>query len=199
MKHFKVYIGILAILVFGLLLTACGAAEENNASPDAGNTNGMNDEMPSEELPTNDADDTDDMGEELPDSQMPEGPIVNLPGEIPYQDQEREPGQGKLSSGNAFVNSADLIVMESFPVQVSIVLVGELPTPCNQLTVDISEPNADNQIQVDVYSLVDPAMTCIAMIEPFSEQVSLPVEGLADGTYEVWVNGALVGEFSYPG
>lgn len=181
MQNFKFYIGLLTFLVIGLVLAGCGAAEVNQPAPNSG------------ELPT------DDMGGELPDVSMPEGPIVNLPGEVPYQDQEREPGQGKLSQGNAFVNSADVIVMESYPVQVTLALSGELPTPCNQLTVDISEPNADNQIHIDVYSLVDPAMTCIAVIEPFDEQVSLPVESLADGTYEVWVNGTLIGEFSYPG
>lgn len=178
MQHFKFYIGLLIVLVIGVFLTGCGAADVNQPSPNSG------------ELPTDG---------ELPDVEMPEGPIVNLPGEVPYQDQEREPGQADMVAGNAFVNSADLVIMESYPVQVSLALSGELPTPCNKLTVDISEPNADNQIHIEVYSLVDPAMTCIAMIEPFDEQISLPVENLADGTYEVWVNGTLVGEFNYPG
>ena len=164
MQHFKFYIGLLTVLVIGIFLTGCGAADVNQPASNSG------------ELPT------DDMGGELPDVEIPEGPIVNLPGEIPYQDQERNPGQAELVSGNAFVNSADILVMKSYPVQVSLALSGELPTPCNKLTLDISEPNADNQIHVNVYSLIDPAMTCIAVIEPFDETVSLPVENLADGT-----------------
>ncbi|MEJ2759363.1 MAG: hypothetical protein P8046_12860, partial [Anaerolineales bacterium] len=121
MKHFKFYIGLLTVLVIGLFLTGCGAAEINNPTSNAGDSNSMNDEMPTDGLP---------------DVEMPEGPIVNLPGEIPYQNQEREPGQGKLTKGKAFVNSADLLIMESYPVQISLALSGELPTPCNKLTVD---------------------------------------------------------------
>ena len=192
MQHKKYFIGILSILVIGLLITGCGAANVANPS-----SNG--EESPSNGQPNNGVETPVDSGDALPDSQMPEEPIVNLPGEVPYQEKEREPGQGQLSEGNAFLNSADLLIMESYPVQVSLSLEGELPTPCNQLTIDISEPNADNQIHVKVYSLVDPAMTCIAMTEPFATQVRLPLDTLSDGSYEVWVNGTLVGEFTYPG
>jgi hypothetical protein len=37
------------------------------------------------------------------------------------------------------------------------------------------------------------------VIEPFEESVSIPMTGKPDGMYTVWVNGELVGEFSYPG
>ncbi len=205
MKNNIRYIGILSVLVAGLLLVGCGAANITNPAPNVGEPNSMNDDAPvNDEIPANQSpigvgDAPDEPVGELPDDQMSEGPIINLPGAVPFQDQSRGPGQADLVEGNAFVNSADLLTMESFPVQISLSLEGNLPTPCNQLTIDIAEPNADNQIHVKVYSLIDPAMSCIAMIEPFSTQVSLPVEDLADGTYEVWVNGTLVGEFSYPG
>lgn len=200
MKNKIRYFGILSILVAGLLLVGCGAANVANPVPNAEEPNSMNDEMPvNDEMPANDGEISEEPDVNLPDDPMSEGPIINLPGEVPFQNQERGPGQGELVEGNAYVNSAELLIMESFPVQVSLSLSGDLPTPCNQLTVDIAEPNAENQIMVKVYSLVDPAMTCIAMIEPFSALVSLPVEDLADGTYEVWVNGTLVGEFTYPG
>lgn len=166
------------ILLMAILMSACGGAE-----------NPMNDPVNSE-LPA---------GEEPGLPQDEDGPIINLPGETPYQDREPEPGKAKLVEDNASVTEVQLLVMESFPVQVALQIAGELATPCNKLTVDISAPDADNRIMVEVYSLVDPAETCIAMIEPFSESISLPVSDLEDGTYEVWVNGELVGQFSYPG
>lgn len=195
MKRSKLMLG-LTVLLIGLLVSACGANEVNDQMPNDGNNNAANEEMPTGE---NIGNEPEDDGENLPSDPIGEGPIINLPGEIPYQDIEREPGQGKLSPGSAYVSLVDLLVMESYPVQVSLQISGELPTPCNQLTIDIAEPNAENQIHVEVYSLVDPAMTCMAVIEPFATNVSLPLDNLADGTYEVWVNGTLVGEFNYPG
>ena len=89
--------------------------------------------------------------------------------------------------------------MESYPIQVMLSLSGDLPTPCHSFHADVSEPNQKNEIHVDVYSLVDPEIMCIQKIEPFVENVSIPMTGAADGTYTVWVNGKLVGEFNYPG
>jgi len=126
-------------------------------------------------------------GENLPDEGAPPPPA------------NADPGQGQLSRGEAFVNNSQLTIMESFPIQVAVEIQGDLPTPCNKLAVDISDPDADNNIHIEVYSLVNPAETCIAMIEPFSERISLPTELLADGKYQVFVNGQFVGEFTYPG
>jgi inhibitor of cysteine peptidase len=164
------------LMVFGLLLSACGGE-------------------------VNDTNDTPNVGEPLPPDTgaNPETPIINLPGEQRFEDQPLEPGQGEWSRGNAFVNNAQLIIMESFPIQVMVSMEGELPTPCNKLTVGVSEPDANNNIHLEVYSLVNSAETCIQMIEPFAENVSLPTSDLADGTYSVFINGDLVGEFTYPG
>ncbi len=101
--------------------------------------------------------------------------------------------------GEIFISESQLLIMESYPVQVSLSLSGELPTPCNIFQADVSGPDADNQIHVEAYTLIDPAATCIQMLEPFEEGISIPMQGQADGDYSVWLNGELVGEFSYPG
>lgn len=194
MKRSKLILG-LTVLIIGLLAVGCGGAEQNSPATNDNGANGQQDISD----PTNDLEEPVSSDDELPVDSPQEGPIINLPGEIKYQDRDRGEGQAALSEGNAFVSSVDIVTMESFPIQVALEIAGELPTPCNQLTVDISSPNDQNQIFVDVYSLVDPAMTCIAMIEPFAARVSLPVEDLAEGTYEVWVNGTLEGWFTYPG
>jgi hypothetical protein len=106
--------------------------------------------------------------------------------------------EGKVR-GNAYVRDAQLVIMESYPVQVSLSVSGELPTPCNEFRYAIEQPDAENRIYVEVYSVVDPEELCIQVLESFSENISLPVQDLPDGTYSVYVNGELVGEFSYPG
>ena len=179
MKRMSLIIGL--IMSFGLLFTSCGGTNDSINNPNEP----VNSDSPNSRAPG------------LPQDE--EGPIVNLPGETRYQDQKPAPGEAELVEGNAIVSSAHLLVMESFPVQVSLEIEGELPTPCNKLALDISSPDEDNRIMVDIYSLINPAETCIAMIEPFTASASLPVDGLEDGTYEVWVNGELVGQFSYPG
>jgi inhibitor of cysteine peptidase len=99
----------------------------------------------------------------------------------------------------AFVNNAQLLIMESFPVQVALDVSGDLPTPCHEFQYEISSPDAENQIHIEIFSMVEPGQVCIEVLEPFSENISLPVSDLPDGVYTVFVNGELVGEFSYPG
>jgi len=101
--------------------------------------------------------------------------------------------------GPVFFDSADLLILESFPIQLRLVMRGNLPTPCHELAYEIAEANAQNQIHVSVYTTVDPAVTCMQVLEPFDESISIPLDGLADGEYSVWLNGEQIGEFSYPG
>jgi hypothetical protein len=83
--------------------------------------------------------------------------------------------------------------MESFPPQFSLALSGELPTPCNQLRVDVMPPDGENKIVVDVYSLVSPDTMCADVIQPFSENI--PLGSFPAGHYTIWINGEKVAEF----
>jgi hypothetical protein len=106
-------------------------------------------------------------------------------------------GDERLPRADAQVYEAELLIMESYPVQVSLLVSGTLLSPCYDFGFEVSEPNADNQIFVEVYS-VEVRDTCDMMVQPFNENISLSVAGLPDGVYKVFVNGELVGEFSYP-
>lgn len=100
---------------------------------------------------------------------------------------------GNLMQGNVFIDSSELLIMESYPIQVMLVLKGSLPTPCNQLRVIAKSPDEQNRIQVKVYSITDPEMVCIQVEEPFEANIGL---GSFDpGHYSVWANGEWVGEF----
>lgn len=106
---------------------------------------------------------------------------------------------GDMQEGPVFIDSANLLIMESYPVQINLHLVGNLPTPCHQFQAEVAAPDSENQIKVRVYSLVNPAVMCTQVLQPFDETVPIPMTGAADGNYSVWVNGELVGEFTYPG
>jgi len=99
--------------------------------------------------------------------------------------------------GPVYVSSAELLIMESFPVQVRLHITGDLPTPCHSFHAEVSEPDTQNRIDVTAYSLYNPNLMCAQMLQPFDESVSVPMSGQADGTYTVYLNGELVGQFDY--
>lgn len=127
----------------------------------------------------------------------PYPPVSNEPsGSASEPYYSPKPGDKNLTVGNVFLDIApnDIVLMESYPVQVKLSLHGNLPTPCNQLRVKVSQPDAENRIQVEIYSVVDPNMICTQIIEPFDAQVSLG--SYSSGKYTVYVNGEYLGEFT---
>lgn len=115
---------------------------------------------------------------------------TNEPSADPFAPQT---GDADLTRGNIYIDEASLVIRESFPPQISLSLSGELPTPCNQMRVEINPPDSENKILVDVYSVIDPDKVCIQVLEPFEEQIDLGA--FPSGHYTVWVNGELAGEF----
>ena len=114
---------------------------------------------------------------------------------IPPSDYQPQPGDEKLKRDQVFVDleNSELLIMESYPIQVSAMLNGSLSDPCQQLRVVVTPANADNLINLEVYSVYDPGVACITVIEPFSTNV--PLGFYSDGHYSVHVNGQLLGEF----
>jgi hypothetical protein len=51
------------------------------------------------------------------------------------------PTDSNLVRSNVFLDSTELLTLESSPLQFMLALKGGLPTPCNQLRVDISPPD----------------------------------------------------------
>ena len=85
------------------------------------------------------------------------------------------------------VESIDILVLESFPVQIHVLVNGYLPTPCYEIT-RIEKHREGNTFYVKLM-MKDSGLVCIQKIEPFQEVVALDVYGLSTGTYYVDVNG----------
>lgn len=94
---------------------------------------------------------------------------------------------------NIDLDSAELLTMESYPLQFALVLKGSLPTPCDQLLVDVNPPDPGNKILVDVYSTPNPNEICIQVPEPF--EVNHPLGSYPTGKYTLWLNGEMIAEF----
>jgi hypothetical protein len=129
-----------------------------------------------------------------PDTAVTSPPVDSMPTNEPITNPfAPQPDDTNLTRGTIYINEASLIIRESFPPQISLMLAGDLPTPCNQLRAEIHPPDAENKIMVDVYSVVDPTQVCIQVLEPFEESIDLGT--FPTGHYTVWVNGEMAGEF----
>ena len=123
-----------------------------------------------------------------------EAPVNNNGTSIPQTgDFIPSPADSSLVRGNAFLDSTELLTMESFPLQFMLVLKGSLPTPCHKLRIALSPPDAQNKIVVDIYSVVDPNMLCVQVLEEF--EANFPLGSFPSGHYTLWVNGGQVAEF----
>ncbi len=90
--------------------------------------------------------------------------------------------------GQAQVNNIDVLILESFPVQVNVVARGDLPDSCTQIDEIISQQSGQ-MFRVAVTTLRQPAAGCAEALVPFEQSISLDVVGLPAGTYDVLVNG----------
>jgi hypothetical protein len=85
---------------------------------------------------------------------------------------------------HVFVDEILINLMESFPVQVSMTVLGNLSDGCVQLNQLTPVYNSGNWlIRIDAER--DPELICASVLVPFEESVSLDVEGFAAGTYTV--------------
>jgi hypothetical protein len=134
-----------------------------------------------------------------PNPLSPDAPVTSppqndsTPMETPDMPFAPKPDDTNLSRGNVFLNESELLFRESFPPQITLSLSGDLPTPCHELRVDIQEPDLENKINVEAYSVVDPNQVCIQVLEPFQANIDLGI--FPSGHYTVWVNGEMAGKF----
>lgn len=114
---------------------------------------------------------------------------------IPPSGYEPQPGDDKLTRDQVFLDleNSQVLVMESMPVQVSVILNGNLSDPCHELRVVVTPANAQNKINMEVYSVVDSSKACITVLQPFTATILLG--SFPAGHYTVYANGQLVGEF----
>ena len=115
---------------------------------------------------------------------------------IPPSGYEPQPGDDKLKRDQVSLDLANSqFTLSDTPTdQVQIILQGNLPDPCHSLRVVVSPPDANNVINLDAYSVVDPAVACITVLKPFA--AIIPLGSYTDGEYTVMVNGERLGEFS---
>lgn len=110
----------------------------------------------------------------------PDASVVTLEATAPVSTQP--------DRGQATVKSIDVLMMESFPVQVNVVAYGELPDGCTTIDQVITQ-SSETGFRVAITTFRAADQICTQAIVPFDETISLDVAGLPAGTYQVIVNG----------
>lgn len=123
-------------------------------------------------------------GEDIPPTETP----------APATAAVATPTEAVIEQGEATVESIQLLILESFPVQVNVIARGILADGCTTID-DITTVQDGAGFLVTIATLRDPNLACTEAVVPFEETIPLPVEGLAAGNYTVSVNG-MMGSFS---
>ncbi len=161
---------MLTVLMLMALVAACGGADVG-----AGGTE------PTSTSSTLGSDEPVDSGGDEPISE----PLP--PGQVP---NPRPPIDGS-TDGEVWITSTDLLIMESFPIQVSLQVEGEKPTPCHEIFWTAEDTG--EAIEITMISQVNSDQACTQVIEPF--MISVPLGSWADESRDVILNGEPAGSF----
>ncbi len=88
----------------------------------------------------------------------------------------------------AGIQSIEIVVLESFPVQVRVVVAGYLPDGCTTLK-SIEEVREGNVFKVTILTSRPADAMCTQAIVRFHETFPLDIHGLKAGLYTLDVNG----------
>lgn len=99
------------------------------------------------------------------------------------------PSTGNVIIGEAEVDSVKLLMLESFPVQITAIVRGTLPDNCTHIG-EITQARTGSAFTVKISTVRPKEMLCtlVAMV-PYEQSVALDVYGLPKGVYSVDVNG----------
>jgi len=95
---------------------------------------------------------------------------------------------GGTIHGEAIVDEIDILILESFPVQISVVARGNLPDGCTEID-EIIRQREEQTFNVTITTVRPADAMCTEALVPFEETFSLDVYGLPAGVYRVDVNG----------
>ena len=94
-----------------------------------------------------------------------------------------------------YVDATDLLYLESYPIQVYLLVQGSLPTPCHEPVWEVRE--LEDRIDVRLWSEAAPGRLCMAVLEPVD--ISVPLGAHASASLPVTLNGSEVGRIEIEG
>lgn len=86
---------------------------------------------------------------------------------------------------NVYVDSMQILILESFPVQVHVKVMGNLPDGCTSIVGSKADMVDESTFELSIFTERPEDMMCTMALVPFEETIRLDVEGLSAGTYTV--------------
>jgi len=93
-----------------------------------------------------------------------------------------------MISSTAMIEHIDIMLLESQPMQVRVVVHGYLPDSCTRLDRPVSK-TVQNTFYITLPTVRPGGPVCAQMLVPFKEIVALETAGLPPGKYTVNING----------
>lgn len=111
--------------------------------------------------------------------------VTETPSPIVTEVPSEVPPMGSV----AVVESIDIRILESFPLQVHVAVQGNLPDAGCTTIARVEQVREGNTFTLTLVTTTDPLALCAQALTPFEEVVPLDVQGLPAGTYTVNVHG----------
>ncbi len=86
---------------------------------------------------------------------------------------------------NVYVDKMDVFILESFPLQVAVEVIGNLPDGCTRIVGSKSNRVDENTFEIFIYTDRPEDTSCTMALVPFEETIMLDVYGLPSGKYIV--------------
>lgn len=120
----------------------------------------------------------------------PDEPVTHDPYPVMDPTKVKPISSEDLISGEerAYVDSMDIFIMESFPVQVSVQVYGNFPDGCTSFKeAQVIYDEETQTFDVHLFTTRPKDAMCTQALVPFEENIKLDVNGLPAGTYTVKV------------
>ncbi len=115
-------------------------------------------------------------------------PAPAEPGSSDSSPPTKAPPPSAAETGKARVESVEIMILESFPVQVRVRAAGYLPDGCTQID-RVTQERIGDAFQVTISTVRPAGVACTEALVSFERNIPLDVVGLPAVTYVVDVNG----------
>lgn len=118
-----------------------------------------------------------------PATQQPDHPVSSTTPTAEPTVEATAPGK-VITGENAIVEDLQIMILESFPVQVRVIIRGSLPDGCTSIK-EINPVRDGDSFNIHIITQRPAEAMCTEALVPFEESASLDVYGLPAGNYTV--------------
>jgi inhibitor of cysteine peptidase len=105
-------------------------------------------------------------------------------------DTNNDKTNGEYVYSDAAVENVDILILESFPVQIHVKAIGYLPDGCTEIhEKNVKYDRETKSFTVHITTIRPADAICTEAIVPFESTIPLDAYGLDKGVYNVNVNG----------